>query len=724
MRDNILKLLENSFDALDFMAIADSLNLNSVEELESLKFELDLLINDLTVYYTKKNKYILYTKCPNFRKGRIQINKNGNGFVLLDSEDDLFVPRESLNYALDGDNVLVEILTNSNGKKEGRIIKILERDLKNIVGVIKNNGTETFFEPLDKSKNIQLIVDATSMKSCVEGEIVVAVITDDLGKNRYIAEIKQHICHKDDPGMDILTIAAKYEIYANFPDEAIEEAEKLPNEVTEESLKLESIIRVDLTKECIFTIDGEDTKDIDDAISLTFNKGIYNLKVSIADVSFYVPEGSALDQEALRRGTSSYLAESVIPMLPHKLSNGICSLNPNVIRYALTCDMKINNLGKVIDSSIYPSIIKSRKKMTYKAVNDILNDIKVEEGYEPFVDTLKLIQELAHIIRAERHNRGASNFATVEAKIICDESGKAIDVEKRVQDEGEKLIEDFMVIANETVSRTLEDMRVPSVYRVHDVPKPERVESFLTFIQNMGYTIVGKFNNITRPKMYQKLLEQIETQGDESGIINSMAIRTMNKAYYSSNNIGHFGLASRSYSHFTSPIRRYPDLMLHRLIRTYLINGKMDSQTIDYYESNLESICEQASIREVAAVEAEREVVKIKSAEYMEDHIGEEFDAYISGILKRGFFVQTTNLVEGLVSVDTLKGDYYNFDETRQALVGENSKKTFTLGDKVRVKCVAANKNLGEIDFELLSFESTKTNQKKKQHKNKKSRWK
>lgn len=720
MRDNILKLLESSYDALDFMAIADALNLSSVEELESLKYELDLLETDLTIYYTKKNKYILYSKCPNFRKGRIQLNKSGNGFVLLDLEDDLFVPRESLNYALDGDNVLVEILTNPNGKKEGRIIKILERDLKNVVGIIKSNGSEVYFEPMDKGKNIELIVDATSLKSCVEGEIVVAVITDDLGKNRYIAEIKQHICHKDDPGVDILTIAAKYEIYADFPEEVIEEAEKLPNEVTEESLKLESIIRVDLTKETIFTIDGADTKDIDDAISLTFDKGIYNLKVSIADVSFYVPEGSALDQEALRRGTSSYLAYAVIPMLPHKLSNGICSLNPNVLRYALTCDMKINNLGKVVDSSIYPSIIKSRKKMTYEAVNNILNKEEVEEGYEPFVNTLKLMQELAHIIRAERHARGASDFATVEAKIICDEKGKAIDVEKRVQDEGEKMIEDFMVVANETVSRTLEALALPSVYRVHDVPKPERVESFLTFIQNMGYTIVGKFNNITRPKMYQKLLEQIEIQGDESGIINSMAIRTMNKAFYSSNNIGHFGLASRSYTHFTSPIRRYPDLMLHRLIRTYIINGKMDEKTIDYYASNLESICEQSSIREVQAVEAEREVVKIKSAEYMEDHIGEEFDAYISGILKRGFFVQTTNLVEGLVSVDSLKGDYYNFDETRQALVGENSKKAFTLGDKVRVRCVAANKSLGEIDFELLGIESKDKKTKGKKHKFKK----
>lgn len=704
MRENILKLLEKSFDALDFMTIANEINLHEVDELESLKVELDNLVKELIVYYTKKDKYILYSKCPNFRKGCIQLNKSGNGFLLLDTEDDLFIPRESLNYALNGDKVLVEILSN-NGKKEGRVIKVLERDINNVVGVIKSDGNNLYFDILDKSKNVNLIIDKEDIKSCVEGEIVVASIDNDLGKNRYVAHISLHVCHKDDPNVDILTIAAKYEIYANFPEDVIESLDNIPNEITEESLKMEKSIRVDLTKENIFTIDGEDTKDIDDAISLTYDKGIYNLKVSIADVSFYVNEGSSLDKEAFRRGTSSYLANSVIPMLPHKLSNGICSLNPGVLRYAITCDMKINDAGHVVDSNIYPSIISSKKKMTYKAVNNILNNDIVESGYEEFVDTLKLMQTLAHIIRNERNKRGASNFETLEAKIICDETGKAIDIEKRIQDEGEKLIEDFMVIANETVSSTLENMGVPSVYRVHDIPKPERVNKFLTFLSSAGYKIVGKFNNINQPKMYQKLLDQIASQGDESGIINSMAIRTMNKAVYSSVNIGHFGLASRSYTHFTSPIRRYPDLMVHRLIRTYMINGKMDEKTINYYEANLESICENSSNREVAAVEAEREVVKIKSAEYMESHIGEDFDAYISGILKRGFFVQTTNLVEGLVSVDSLKGDYYNFVEERQALVGEKTKVAYTLGDKVKVKCIGACKNLGQIDFELLSIE-------------------
>lgn len=719
MRENILNLLEKSFDAMDLMTIADKLNITTPDEIENLKFELDVLVNDLTVYLTKKDKYILYTKCPNFRKGKIDLNRAGNGFVVLDPEDDLFVPRESLNYALDGDFVLVEILTGENGKKEGRVIKILERDLKNIVGIIKTKNSELYFEPIKKDLNINLTIDALSLKSCVDGEIVVATLTDDLGKNRYIAEISQHICHKDDAKEDILTIAAKYEIYDKFPEEALKQAEELPNEVTEDSLESELKKRVDLRNKIIFTIDGADTKDIDDAISLEIKDGIYNLIVSIADVSYYVTEGSPLDQEALRRGTSSYLADAVLPMLPHKLSNGICSLNPGVIRYALSCDMKIDSRGHVVDSNIYPSVIKSSKKMTYTDVNSILNDDVIPEGYENFADNLKKMQELAHVIRAERNERGGSNFETVEAKIVCDEDGKAIDIVRRIQDEGEKMIEDFMVIANETVSSTLERMELPCVYRVHDIPKPERIQSFLTFLNSAGYHIVGKFNNITRPKMFQRLLDQISEQGDEAGIINAFAVRAMNKAFYSPENIGHFGLASRAYSHFTSPIRRYPDLMLHRLIRTFLIDGHMDNTTIDYYNSNLPAICEQASVREVAAVECEREVVKVKSAEYMESHIGEEYDAFVSGVLKRGFFVQTANLVEGLVSVDTLKGDYFVFDEERQALVGENSKKSFTIGTKVRVKCIGANKALGEVDFELLNveFKSKRKDEDKKKNK-------
>lgn len=719
MRENILKLLENSYDALDLMTIANKLDINEPDDITNLKFELEVLVKELTVYLTKKNKYILYTKCPNFRKGKIQLNKAGNGFVLLDPEDDLFVPRESLNFALDGDLVLVEILNDGNGKTEGRVIKVLERDLKNIVGIIKNNNNELYFEPIKKDLNVRLTIDAVSLKKCVEGEIVVATILDDLGKNRYIAEISQHICHKDDAKEDILTIAAKYEIYQEFPEEVKMQLETIPDEVTEESLNVEIKKRVDLRDKMIFTIDGDDTKDIDDSVYLDYKDGIYNLIVSIADVSFYVKEGSPLDQEALRRGTSSYLADSVIPMLPHKLSNGICSLNPDVTRYALSCDMKINSNGKVVDSSIYPSIIKSRKKMTYKNINSILNDDIIPEGYEEFASNIKLMQELAHIIRKERSSRGASDFDSVEAKIKCDEVGKAIDIVRRVQDEGEKLIEDFMIVANETVSSTLESMGIPCVYRVHDIPKPERVQSFLTFVSNAGYHIVGKFNNITRPMMFQKLLHQIDEQGDESGVINSLAIRTMNKAYYSSENIGHFGLASRAYSHFTSPIRRYPDLMLHRLIRIFLIEGKMNNTTMDYYNASLPMICEQSSVREVKAVECEREVVKVKCAEYMEDHIGEEYDGYISGILKRGFFVQTTNLVEGLVSVDTLKGDYFNFDEERQVLIGESTKHTFSLGEKVKVKCVSANKALGEVDFELVNFSLKKDIKEKKDKKSK-----
>ncbi|MCH5166768.1 MAG: ribonuclease R [Erysipelotrichales bacterium] len=705
MKERLLELLENEFSALDIMTINDKLGCTTVEELQEIEYELDILTKELVVYLTNKNKYILYSKCPDFKKGIMQINKSGNGFVVIEDEPDVFIKEEDLGYALAGDTVLVKITDNHGKKPEGMVIKILKRDINNIVGQIKSDGVSIYFEP-QKKLNIKLTVDETSLKKCVEGEIVVVSIVEDLGKNRYIGEVSRHICHKDDANQDILSIAANYEIYPDFPEEAMMQAGSLPDDVSGESLEHELTYRTDLRDENIFTIDGKDTKDIDDAISIKRDGENYNLKVSIADVSFYVGEGTPLDLEAYNRGTSSYLAYAVLPMLPHKLSNGICSLNPNVDRCALTCDMTINKNAKVIDSSIYPSIIRSKKKMNYDDVNSVLEQDIIPEGYEDYADDLKLMQELAHIIRTERTRRGASDFDMDEVKFTCDETGKAVDVHILYRGEGEKLIEDFMVIANETVASTLFNMNLPAIYRVHGTPVAEKVQSFITFLHSFGINVKGKFSDITNPKMFQSLLNQIEIEGQQKNIVFSLALRSLPKAIYSPDNIGHFGLAvvppHTSYTHFTSPIRRYPDLITHRLIWTYLINNKTDSATLDYYRKELGPITEQASKREQMAVEAERAVTKMKMAEYMEQHIGEEYDGIISGVGTFGIFVQLENLVEGLVSTDLLDGNNFEYVEYACALIDKKTSKTYKLGQNIRVKCISASKATSMVDFALV----------------------
>ncbi len=703
MKDNILVLLENEYSALKLEDIFDRLGLESIDDQRELEATLNELIKERVIYLTNKNRYILFANCPDFRKGKLQINKSGNGFVMLEGEKDIFVSKKNIGLGLEGDMVLVKIFDTTAAKPEGIVFKVLERDLHNIVGMIVSENGKNYFKP-NEERNITLTIDEDSLKKCVDGEIVVVSILDDLGKNRYIGEVKRHICHKDDANEDILTIAAKYDIFPTFSEEAMLQADSLPTEIDGELLIEESKLRRDLTDEMIFTIDGEDTKDIDDAISLKYENGYYYLKVSIADVSHYVTEGSPLDIEAFERGTSSYLAYSVLPMLPHTLSNGICSLNPNAIRCALTCEMKIDHRGNVIDSDIYPSLIRSRIKMTYTSVNHLLEENIIDSGYEEFADNLKLMQELAHIIRNNRVHRGAADFGVEEPVIICDDKGVAIDVKAYVQGEGQKLIEDFMVIANETVAKTFSKLELPSIYRVHDVPKPEKIEKFIAFASATGHNIKGKFDDVSNPKMFQSLLSQIDDGSSNVNILKTLAIRCMPKAYYSKDNIGHFGLAiiapHNAYTHFTSPIRRYPDLQVHRLIWNYLINECQDEKTKRYWDANLDSIAKHCSERELKAVECEREVDKMKMAEYMEQHVGEEFMAIVSGVTSFGLFVQLPNLVEGLISVDSLDGGHFEYVEDQESLIDPVSKKIYRIGDSIKVKCVKASKELMQIDFE------------------------
>jgi len=709
MKEQVVKLLTNIHEAKELMEINDLLGLNTPSELKKLEEALNELVNEYVVYYTKKGKYLLLKNCPGLKIGRLSVNKKGFGFVILEKEDDLYVDAKNLNGAIHDDIVLVEVFP-SGVRKEARVIKIVKRNLQNVVGEIKYDENDRSYVDLkEDKKDIVIQLTDESTKNCVEGHKVLIHVMKEINKHKYLGEVVRIIGHKNDPGTDILTIAYKHGIYEDFPLEVEKELENIPNEVRPSELKN----RRDLTEWTIFTIDGDDTKDIDDAISIKqLENGKYELGVHIADVSNYVKENTALGDAAYERGTSSYLADTVIPMIPHKLSNGICSLNEGVIRLTVSCVMEIDKKGKIVNYDIFPSYIKSRKKMTYKKVNDIIVRGVVDPEYKPFVKDLLLMNELHLLLRKEKNGRGYINFDLDEAKIIQDENGKAIDVVKRVREEGEMLIEDFMIAANETVATHIYNMDLPFIYRVHDVPKPEKIDEFLTLVRLLGYRLHGNFNSLT-PKSMQNILDQLRDK-KEFDILSSLLLRSMRKAEYSKENIGHFGLASKAYTHFTSPIRRYPDLVVHRLLKTYLFKQDLSMTTIQTMENSLVEIAQHSSEREVAAVDAERDVDDMKMAEYMEDHIGEEYDGIITTITNFGFFVQLPNLVEGLVHVQTLKGDYYTYIPELLSMIGKSTKKQYRLGDKVRVKCVAASKENSMVDFEIVKVDDKDGNKKQK----------
>ena len=697
MKEKILSILEESDKALSIDELDSALNLNTIEETKEFSDALRELEDSYEIYRSNKNRYMLLEN-SNLRKGILRMNKKGFGFVEVSGEEeDIFIAPDNINKALNNDTVIVEILNKNSGeKREGRIVKTLERDLSTIVGEIYFKKDKGYIIPDDKKLDIQLEIDRDKSHGAVDGHKVVVKILRNITKNRYKGEVVRIIGHKNDPGVDILSIVCKYEINDTFPEEVIEELDSIPEEVREQDKKG----RKDLTDVTIFTIDGDDTKDIDDAISVEkLKNGNYKLGVHIADVSYYVKEGSPLDKEAMDRGTSVYLVDRVIPMLPHKLSNGICSLNPGVERLAISCVMEIDNNGKTVDYEIFPSIIKSRLQMTYKKVNQVIEKNEIPEGYEPFVNDLKLMDELSQIIRKAKINRGYIDFDVDEAKIIVDENCHPTDIVLRNRGRGENLIEDFMIQANECIATHIFYMDLPFIYRVHEYPKEEKIRDFISFVQSLGYTVKFNTKDIS-PKAIQNLINQLKDK-KEFKVLSSLLLRNMQKAIYLPQNLGHYGLASKCYTHFTSPIRRYPDTTVHRLLRTYLFNDDMSNQTINKWQEKLVYIAENSSFKERESVECEREVEDMKMAEYMEDHIGEEYKGIISGVTNFGMFIQLDNLVEGLIHVNDMK-DYFSFDEVTQSLIGERTKEKFTLGDEVLIKVKAASKEAKTIDFELV----------------------
>ncbi len=690
MEEAIIEVLKDETKGQTIDEINKKLHYKSIKGINDLQKTLDKMTTEGILHKSKKREYMLMSNTKTLKCGFLRINRSGNGFVDTNDGPDIFVHSEHLNGAINGDFVEVDYSTHNN---EAYVIKILKRDLSNLVGEIVNIKNKLTFKPDDEKLDIIVKLTKESLNQVVEGHKVVIEIIKELGKKSYLGRVSKIIGHKNDPGVDIISIALRHGIEIDFNDATIAELDSIPSEVSVDEKKG----RKDLTKEMIFTIDGDDTKDIDDAISVSKNNDNYILGVHIADVSNYVKMGSALYDSAFNRGTSSYLADTVIPMIPHKLSNGICSLNPEVERLTVSCVMTINNNGKVIDYDIFPSVIKSRKQMTYKNVNKILEEDIVPQGYEDYVDTLKLMAELAKILRAEKVSRGYIDFGLDEAKIIQDDKGRAIDVVKRERGVGENLIEDFMIAANETVATHVSNMDLPFIYRVHDIPNSEKIEDFKNLIKQMGYQIHTNLNKIT-PLTMQSILNELRDK-KEFNILSDVLLRSMKKAIYSTNNIGHFGLALTNYTHFTSPIRRFPDLTVHRLLRTYFFENRMDLETINYNEKYLIDVASVSSEREVAAQEAERDVLDMKMAEYMEGHVGEEYDGVISGVTNFGMFVQLDNLVEGLVHISTLDG-YYEYIPEILSLVSEN--KRYRLGDSVKVIVVAASKEASTIDFELV----------------------
>ena len=627
----------------------------------------------------------------------------GFGFVEIEGqEEDIFIPESDTGTAMHQDKVRIIIRDGQKeGKrKEGVVVKVLERGMPEIVGTYQLNRDFGFVISDNPKFSKDIFIPRKEAAGIKNGDKVIAVITDYGSKNKNPeGKIKENLGNIRTPGTDILAIVKSFGIPSEFPEKVMKQAQRIPDHV----LDADRDGRLDLRHLQTVTIDGEDAKDLDDAISLTKEGDIYHLGVHIADVSNYVQYNSALDKEALKRGTSVYLADRVVPMLPERLSNGICSLNQGEDRLALSCLMDINEKGKVVSHQIAETVINVNERMCYTDVKNILEDTDedAKKRYEELIPMFFMMKELSGILRNSRHHRGSIDFDFPESKIILNAAGKAIDVKPYEANVATKIIEDFMLMANETVAQEYCTEEIPFVYRTHDNPDPEKVESLLTLLHNQGVKIQKAKEEIT-PKEIQQIIESIEGLPNEA-MISRLVLRSMKQAKYTTECSGHFGLAAKYYCHFTSPIRRYPDLQIHRIIKDNLRGRLMREGRTEHYAEILDEVARQSSVCERRADEAERESDKLKKAEYMSYHLGEEFEGIISGVTGWGLYVELPNTVEGLVHVNTLRDDYYIFDQETYELRGEMTKKVYKLGDKVRVRVADADKMLKTVDFELVS---------------------
>jgi ribonuclease R len=671
--------------------IQEGLGLNSSSDFAALSKELDAMEAEYLVFRSQENQYETREQAG-IVEGRLSINRAGMGFVDREDRDSIKVDLKDQNTALDGDTVLVQC---QPWQVYGSVLTVLQRAREHVIGTFVSSDHGMQFVPDDaKLQSALLSVKYAKDFTPIEGMKVLCNIT------RYgtplVLTVVQTIGYKDDPGVDITSILLDHDIVAEFPEEVMEQVHTIPQEVPAEDLAG----RTDLTNENTVTIDGDDSKDFDDAVGVVRNDKGWLLKVSIADVSHYVTWNSPLDLEARKRGCSTYVTDRVVPMLPHELSNGICSLNPHVIRLTLTAEMQINRKGEVKDYKIYPSYIRSTERMTYNNVNKILDgDAELQEQYKHLGTLFTDLANCADAIRSARNKKGAINFASTEAEIKVDEKGHPIDIELKQRGHAEEMIEDCMIAANVTVANFLKWQDIPAIYRIHEEPSAKRIKSFVNMSEQMGHKlIVGKSD--IYPNELQRYLDSV-SDSDEYEVLSMMLLRCMQKARYDSRCVGHFGLAEDEYLHFTSPIRRYPDLVVHRMLRKYSFEQNTDLEERKNDEKLCQEYAEQSSVRERESSDAEFDCDDMKKAEYMQDHIGEKYEGIITGVQGYGFYVELPNTVEGLVRISSLTDDYYSYNPDRMELVGQRRKRMYRLGMKVNVVVLGASKEDSTIDFGL-----------------------
>lgn len=671
------------------------------DQRKELKAIMDSLEAEGKVHVSKKGKY---TKGEAKRiVGTYQAHARGFGFVAVEGEDDdIFISEDDTNGAFHGDQVEVTIKSAPDGKRrEGKVVRILSHGTTRLVGYFQKNKNFGFVVPDNQRFIKDVFVPLERSKGAVTGHKVVVELTKYGGDNKKPeGKIVEIIGHVNDPGTDIMSIVKGYDLPIEFPEKVLNQAERVAKDVSTADMAG----RMNIRDWQMVTIDGEDAKDLDDAISLTKEGENYKLGVHIADVTNYVQEKSALDREAYKRGTSVYLVDRVIPMLPHILSNGICSLNEGEDRLALSCIMTINDKGNVVDYKIAETVICVDRRMTYTSVKKILEEQDEEESkkYEEFVPMFQMMEKVAGILREKRKKRGSIDFDFPETKMVLDEQGKPIELKPYDRNVATKIIEDFMLLANETVAEHYFWQEIPFVYRTHEQPDEEKIQKLAIFINNFGHSM-HIANNAVRPKEIQKLLVKVEGTNEEA-LISRLALRSMKQAKYTPENTGHFGLATTYYCHFTSPIRRYPDLQIHRIIKEDL-RGRMNENRREHYEKILPEVTKQCSERERLAEEAERETIKLKKVEYMEEHIGEVFEGVISSITKWGIYVELPNTIEGLVHVTNMHDDHYDYIEERFEMVGEHTRKVYKLGQTVYIVATGTDRLQRTIDFEFVEKE-------------------
>lgn len=669
----------------------------SKEERADLDYVLQQLVASGQVMISKRGKY----KKPenNHFTGVFHGTTKEYGFVTVDGlEEDIFIRGNHTKGALDRDIVEVLIFSAQTGRrKEGEILKILQHGVDEVVGVYQKNKNYGFVIPDNLKLGSDIFIPQEDSKGAVNGHKVVVKIVSYGDKDRSPeGKVIEIIGHINDPGIDIMSVIKSYDLPVEFPDKVMNQVERIENKITEEEIKG----RLDLRSWQTVTIDGEDAKDLDDAVTLTKSGNRYQLGVHIADVTHYVRENSPLDKEALKRGTSVYLVDRVIPMLPHKLSNGICSLNAGEDRLALSCIMEIDEKGTVIGHQIAETVINVDRRMSYTSVKKILEDqdeMEIKE-YQTLVPMFELMKELAAVLREKRKKRGSIDFDFPETKIILDQNGKPLEIKPYERNTATNIIEDFMLITNETIAEDYYWQELPFLYRTHDTPDPEKIERLEIFINNFGYGIKNSKEGI-HPKELQKLLARIEDSPEEA-LISRLTLRSMKQARYTVTNTGHFGLSAQYYCHFTSPIRRYPDLQIHRIIKENLKSG-LSERRVEHYSKILPEVALKASATERRADEAERETEKIKKVEYMEKHIGEHFEGVISGMNANGLFIELVNTIEGMIPIWALYDDYYYYDEEKYEMVGEEKHKVYKLGQKLMVYVDSVNKTQRTITFLL-----------------------